>query len=95
MLFLFLFILTSGYQQIFKCVREQGQKHPKICTEDRIEANIDYIRGFFDNAINAGCGDYTGDSDKCESITIPPAKKSKKALPKSYFSPLVQILSNL
>lgn len=84
-----------GYFHIYNCVREQALKHPDICTQERIEANINYIKTFFDNAINAACGEYNGDNDKCDRVEVPPPKKIKKALPKSFFGPLVSVLSNI
>nr|XP_027194020.1 uncharacterized protein LOC113788766 [Dermatophagoides pteronyssinus] len=85
-----------GYFAIYNCVRQQAAKHPEQCTDERIDANINYIRTFFDNAINAACGEYSGDNDKCDKVTVPPPKKSnKKSLPASFFNPLVNLLSNL
>lgn len=86
-----------GYFAIYNCVRTQAAKHSNVCTAERIDANINYIRTFFDNAINAACGEYSGDNDKCDKVTIPPAKKSSKkhSLPASFFNPLVNLLSNI
>lgn len=84
-----------GYFTIPTCIQTQANKYPDVCTQERIDANIAYIKNFFDNAINAACGEYNGDSDKCDRVTIPPPKKSKKPLPKSFFNPLVKLLSSI
>ncbi|KAF7488753.1 hypothetical protein SSS_08140 [Sarcoptes scabiei] len=83
-----------GYFQIFDCVRAEAAKYPE-CTPERVELNVEYINTFFENAINTACGEYNNDSDKCDSSKIPAVKKTKKPLPKSFFKPLVNLISNI
>jgi len=87
--------MCCGYVEVFKCVQEQAALH-KSCTEEKVEANVNYIRGFFDNAVNVICGDYNDQSDKCDKFAlVRKSSKDKSARPNSYFSPLVKVLSNL
>lgn len=86
-------LTNSGYVEAMKCARTAAEKFPKVCTEPQIEQNIIFIRGFFDNAINTICGDYTDASDKCDKVDMPKwTGKKPLVLPKSYFSTLVKIL---
>lgn len=39
-------------------MRASAKRHG-ICTEDRIEANVEYVSDIFTNMINTLCGDWT------------------------------------
>lgn len=89
--------VCCGYTEIFKCIKAQGAKHQKKgCSEDKVEKNSDYIRGFFDNAVSVLCVDYGEASDKCDSFKfLKLSKEYNKQKPVSYFSPLMKTLVNL
>lgn len=89
--------VCCGYVEIFKCIKAQGAKHSSGgCTETKVEKNADYIRGFFDNAVNVLCADYGESSDRCEKfklVKLP--KRYNKPKPVSYFGPLVRTLAKI
>lgn len=89
--------VCCGYIEIFKCIKAQGAKHSSGgCTELKVEKNADYIRGFFDNAVNVLCADYGESSDRCEKfklVKLP--KRYNKPKPVSYFGPLVRTLAKI
>ena len=90
--------MCCGYVEVFKCIREGAARHPKVCSEEKVEINSNYIRGYFDNAINVICGEYNEQSDKCDKFTLVRKGKGgskKHERPVSYFSPLVKVLANL
>ncbi|KAJ6217910.1 hypothetical protein RDWZM_009067 [Blomia tropicalis] len=87
--------VCCGYVEVFQCVRAKATSFPS-CGPDEIEANVNFIRGFFDNANSLICGEYSADSDQCEKVRIirkPNRHPSKR--PESYFNPLVKVISNL
>lgn len=102
--------LCCGYVEVFKCIRSSAASLAG-CTESQVEANVNYIRGFFDNASNLICSDYSAESDKCDRVKLlkrkgirppPPAnsnnawsQQSSFSRPQSYFNPLVHLLSSL
>lgn len=78
-----------------QCIHEMGsqKKFASVCTENAIEANTNYIRGYFDNAVNVGCGEYNDTSDKCDNVKPAVLKKRKSyKRPKSFFKPLVKLM---
>lgn len=61
-----------------------------------MEKNSEYIRGFFDNAVDVLCAEYSESSDRCSRVKLRRLPKNyKKAKPDSYFGPLVRTLSKI
>ena len=83
---------------MIQCIQDMGfqKQFANVCNEKAVEANTNYIRGFFDNAINVACGEYNENSDKCDSVKPAVLKRKKNyKRPKSFFIPIVKIMSKI
>lgn len=83
-----------GYVDVAKCIRIQSKGVPE-CTEKRIELNHQYIKRFFDAAVDVICGDYNESTDKCDKLRKPSKPKTGRTYPPSFYGPLVKVLSEL
>lgn len=87
--------MCCGYVEVFKCLDEKA-KAQSVCTEKHSETHKQFVRAFFDNAVNIICGDYNEQSDKCDNFKLTrKGGKSVKSRPVSFFNPLVHTLANL
>lgn len=86
--------MCCGYIRIHSCVRQAAAAYKDVCSETSIEANVRFNRGFFDNAVDVICGDYTEASDKCDKVKLITSRRKHK-VPKSFFNPLVKVLSEI
>lgn len=86
--------MCCGYVGVHHCIRTKGNA-VKGCEDKHVETHVQYNKGFFDNAVDVICGDYNDTSDKCERVKPMPGSKKKGKTPKSFFNPLVKVLSNL
>lgn len=86
---------SSGYFRVQHCVRERAAAFPAVCPSKLVETNVQYVRGFFDNAVDVICGEFNDTTDRCERVPLVPVKRKSKKRPKSFFNPLVKLLSQL
>ncbi len=74
-------------------MRTLAKKH-EICTEDKIEANIEYASDIFTNTFNTLCGDWTEESDKCSKLPNPPRKSRSVVRAESFLIPFIKVLDS-
>lgn len=66
----------------------------KICPNDQdyVEQLLD---GYVNDVVNLICGDYTADSDKCDSIITDTPEWKKSLTYKSFVIPLAQVVESI
>ncbi|OTF75372.1 hypothetical protein BLA29_010865, partial [Euroglyphus maynei] len=75
--------------------KESVMKHvEKICPNDQdyVEQLLD---GYVNDVVNLICGDYTADSDKCDSIITDTPEWKKSLTYKSFVIPLAQVVESI
>jgi hypothetical protein len=65
-----------------------------ICTDDMIEANIEFTSDLTQNTANFLCGEYTEDSDKCQNLPTRPKKRRNQIRSKSFLLPFIHIFES-
>lgn len=84
--------LCCGYVDYHRCVDRKAT--PK-CDAKAVTMINDYFGGLFNGVLEAVCGEYTLDSDRCDKFPAPPPKSSADKKVKSLFYPLVELISSV
>ncbi|XP_054155318.1 uncharacterized protein LOC128953823 [Oppia nitens] len=61
--------LCCEYYTLFPCLYERTKRFTK-CTTKKMDIASDFVRNIFENIISLLCGDYTDQSDKCQTLGI-------------------------
>lgn len=66
----------------------------KSCN-NRVETIVGYLRELMGDVMDASCGDYSEDNDKCSQLERPPKVKSADKPVKSILFPLYDVFNSL
>lgn len=81
----------SDYYKFLGCLNDQVRP---TCP-NQSESILDLIRNIFQGIVDVACGDYTENSDKCESIIATPKKPNGAPFFKSFVVPLSSVWASL
>ena len=84
--------LCCGYFTYHRCVERKAT--PK-CEAKAVTMINDYFGGLFGGVLEAVCGEFTLDSDRCDRFPPPPARTSADRKVKSLFYPLVELMNSV
>ena len=72
----------------------KSAKHHSICTDDKIEATVQFNHDLSKNTADFLCGDYTEESDKCSQLPKTPDKRRNQLRTKSFLLPIIAIFES-
>ena len=82
----------SGYYKFLECIDPKARTK---CPAKIANGYLDLSRSVFQGVLDAACGDFTENSDKCDKLSVLPERKISDRNVRTIFLPIIELWNSL